>query len=59
MTMLEHIDTMETQYEDFYDRTGETVTVREMVEMLKDIIQSASQFLFGTVPDREKEIMTI
>lgn len=59
MTMLQHIEKMEDQYQDFYDRTGEVVTVREMVEMLKEITQSKSQFKFGTVPDREKEIMKI
>lgn len=46
-------------YEDFYDRTWEIVTVRQMANMLKKITWSTSQFAYWAYPDRENEIMEI
>lgn len=59
MTLIRYVPYMEKQFEDFYDRTGEVVTVKEMVLMLKELTNSSSQFNFWAIPDRPNEIMSI
>lgn len=59
MCMLEYIRKMPNHYQEFYDRTGEVVTVRRMVELTKKFTNSTSEVIYGTIPDRANEIMTI
>lgn len=58
-TILDNIDSIDQNYQDFYDWTGEIVTVRQLVKKLKDITNSSSHLAFGAYPERENEIMTI
>ena len=60
-TILNNLETLhnKVQYRDYYDRTWEITTVKEMVEMLKAITWSSSSFDWWAYPEREQEIMKI
>lgn len=59
VAILEHKDDFENGYGDFEGRTWEKVTVRQLVEKVKQYTGSTTMLNFGALPYREWEIMTI
>jgi nucleoside-diphosphate-sugar epimerase len=54
--IVKHVDTLNT-FEEFSAGTGQSVSIREIVEYIHDSIKSTTSLEFGALPYRINEIM--